>query len=109
MSAAVDNSKQLVVLSTGIIALTITFSQSFLGGVKGLPRTLLLVAWVVFLVSVICGVWTQLALTGELAPKVASSAPPSIRGANVVIPATTQILTFLAAVALTIAAGALAS
>ena len=77
---AKDSTKQLITLSTGIVALTITFAKDILGGVPAGPRRLLFAAWVVYLISIICGRWTLLALTGSLEPKKNGDTPvPSIR------------------------------
>lgn len=68
-----------------------------------------------FLLSVFCGVWTLLALTGSLEHQskqeeetqpaeeaVAQGARPSIYGSNITLPSLLQIGTFLIALALTV-------
>ena len=64
-----DTTKQLITLSTAIIAFTVTFGKDFLGKPDNFGRTLVVISWVGFLASVIFGVWTLLALTGTLEPK----------------------------------------
>lgn len=103
---AADGTKQLITLSTGIVTLMITFSKDVLGGAPAGARILLIFAWVIYLLSITCGVWTLLALTGSLEPAQTNQAPPaSIRGRNVTLPSIVQILLFVLATALTVAFG----
>lgn len=98
---ASDTTKQLITLATGVIALTITFSKDFLGTVPADAKGFATWAWFAYLFSILCGVWTLLALTGTLE----STAAPSIRGWNVRLPSILQILAFLAATLLTVLFG----
>jgi len=91
---AQETSKQLISLSTGIIALTITFGKDFVKGVHGFPRALAIVAWVLLLASIGFGLLTLMALTGSLEPKPGDSAPASIRESNVTGPAIVQVVLF---------------
>lgn len=104
---ASDSTKQLITLATGIVALTITFSKDILGGVDFGPRLLLMMAWSVYLVSIIFGVWTLLALTGSLEPMHSLDKRPdaSIWGKNVRLPSIIQIVTFLIATLLVVVFG----
>jgi hypothetical protein len=104
---ACDSTKQLIALATGIVALTVTFSKDILGGVDVGPRSLLMAAWSVYLISIVCGVWTLLALTGSLEPLRSLDKLPaaSIRGKNVTLPSIVQIGTFLLATALVVVFG----
>ncbi len=104
---ACDSTKQLIALSTGIVALTVTFSKDILGGVEVFPRNLLIAAWIVYLFSIVCGVWTLFALTGSLEPVGSLEKLPdaSIRGRNVTLPSIIQIVTFLLATALVVVFG----
>ena len=64
---AESTSKQLITLSTAIVAFTITFGKDFFGGIDNeFALGVLITAWVLFVVSIICGVWTLMALTGSL-------------------------------------------
>ena len=92
---------QLIALSTGTIALTITFLKDFLGSSSRRVRRLAMISWGAFFVSLMSGMWSLLALTGNLEPV---GGPPilSIRGSNVVLPAALQVLTFLLGTFLTI-------
>jgi hypothetical protein len=60
---AADLTKQLITLSTSIVTLTLLFSKDVLE-----PRWLAVAVWVVFLISIICGLMALMALTGTLAP-----------------------------------------
>lgn len=97
-----DATKQLITLSTAIIAFTVTFGKDFLGAVPDESRILAYLAWGAHVLSIIFGLLVLLALTAQLEPKKTQSAAyvPSIRGA----PATysgLQILSFLIAIGLT--------
>ena len=96
-----DTTKQLITLSTVIIAFTVTFSKDFLGTTDDFGRTLVVISWVNFMVSVIFGVWTLLAFTGTLEPK-SEEVEASIRGKNVTIPSLLQILSFLLGLGFTV-------
>ncbi len=96
-------SKQLITLATGIIAITITFAKDFLPQTAtASTKQWAVYAWYAFLASVVCGIWTLMALTGTLDQKAAKTCPISIRGRNVVLPASLQILLFLVGMVLTI-------
>jgi len=96
-----DTTKQLLTLATGIIALMITFAKDFVQSVDETARLFALLSWGLYLLSVIGGLWTLLALTGTLEAKD-DSVPVSIRGSNVTLPATIQILSFLVGLGLTV-------
>jgi len=94
---AADSTKQLIGLSTGIVALTITFAKDVLGGVGPGLRVLLAVSWLIYLLSILCGCWALLALTGTLEPEAEEDKREAarIRGSNVTVPSLAQIGTFL--------------
>ncbi|GJL78273.1 MAG: hypothetical protein NPINA01_12620 [Nitrospinaceae bacterium] len=96
-----DTTKQLITLSTVIIAFTVTFSKDFLGTPDDFGRSLVVVSWISFLVSVIFGVWTLLALTGTLEPEGEGN-EASIRGKNVTLPSLLQIICFLVGLGFTV-------
>ena len=102
-----DSTKQLITLSTGVLALTITFSKDIIGGDPGKLSIILFVAWGVYLLSIVFGMWTLLALTGNLEPSNRNDrdTPPSIRTPNVTLPSILQIGTFLLATFLTVVFG----
>lgn len=66
---ALTMTKQVVTLSTGILALMITFLSDIVSDVGLITRIILLLSWSLFLVSVGFGVFTMMALTGNLDPK----------------------------------------
>ncbi len=102
---AQETTKQLIALSTGVIALTITFFQHFATNAGPLARLVMAISWVLYLLSIVFGLVALMALTGSLEPKEPSSGEPSIRGRNVTGPATAQIVLFLAGLAVTVVAG----
>lgn len=97
-----DTTKQLITIATGIITLEITFSKDFVGKVNNDIRIYALISWFLFLLSVVSGLWTLMALTGTLEPKTPTEIPEtkenttpiSIRGKHVTIPASLQVILF---------------
>jgi hypothetical protein len=93
---AADLTKQLITLSTSIVTVSLLFGDHF-------PRQsrLALWAWIVYLVSSLFGLWTLMALTGTLAP---IKTPPTDfdLGFNVRLPSSLQIISFGAALVVTI-------
>ena len=92
-----DTSKLLITLATGFIAFSVTFAkeldsfsldttwQKFTWGT----------AWLSMAISVVCGIWTQLALATVLEPKVLPDQyQPSIRNPKVQAPFAIQIVSF---------------
>lgn len=104
-----DLTKQLITLSTAIIALTITFTKDIIGTVSDEAKLFLMISWGIYLLSIIFGVWTLMALTGSLEPVKKPKDPPSIRGRNVTLPCALQIISFFTATGLVIAYGVLSS
>ena len=102
---AQDVTKQVLTLATGIIAVTITFFKDFALHAPGAAKALMAWSWVLYLASVIFGLWTLLALTGTLQPLRAGRKTPSINGANVRIPALIQLAFFLAGLIMSVIAG----
>lgn len=101
---AADSTKQLITLATGVAALTITFLKDvLLGTVPADARTALHVAWVLYFVSIIFGVFALLALTGTVGTRNRTKRePPSIYEHQVTVPSIIQVVTFLAAIVLTV-------
>ena len=102
---AKEVSVQLITLSTGILAVTITFAKDSSAGRSGRHVAWLRYGWAIYLLSILCGIWTLMALTGTLMP--ADGAPPDkpTFGDNVRFPAGLQIVTFVAATLLVVAYG----
>ena len=66
---AADTTKQLIGISTGIIALMVTFSKDIVGNSEGSPKMLLAWTWGIFILSIVSGILTLMALTGTLQPQ----------------------------------------
>jgi hypothetical protein len=93
-----DTTKQLITLSTAIVALTITFMKDvFSGTVPEDAKYWLIRSWGVYLASVFFGLWTMYALTGMLARR--QQRKPKLFNGSITLPSLLQILTFLLATA----------
>jgi hypothetical protein len=109
---ASDLAKQLITLSTGILAITITFSKDIVKS-PSTPRAAtitMLLAWGIYLFSIIFGIWTLMALTGELEPRTdpnGTAHEPTTKGSNVFWPTVLQIGSFLVATFMVILFGIL--
>jgi uncharacterized membrane protein YbjE (DUF340 family) len=101
---ASEVSKQVLALASGIIALTITFSKDFVAGVSPEARKILALAWVFYIVSILFGILTLMALTASLGPDNKGK-EPSVYSRNVRIPAAVQVLSFFLGLCLTVAFG----
>ncbi len=66
---AADGTKQLIALSTGIVAFTITFSADLLGSATPSWKVVAILSWILHLISTVFGLLTLFALTGQLEPK----------------------------------------
>jgi hypothetical protein len=119
LKAAMDTAKQIITLSTGVIALTVTFLEkivqpSLASAARNVPWPLS-VAWIVFGLAIVFAVWTLMALTGTLNAMdrranglTLSEAQQTVvdaYGDNVQVPAVGMVLCFLVAISLTIGAG----
>jgi hypothetical protein len=102
---ASDTTKQFITLSTAIIALTITFTKDILGTVSEDTKLFLMAAWGFYIISIIFGVFTMMALTGTLEPKDKKFKKPSIWGSNITMFSGLQIITFLVATILIVIYG----
>lgn len=111
VDAASEIAKQLITLSTGVIAVSLTFCKDVFDGHGS--RGLLVASWVLYLVAICFGVWTLMAIAGTLDPgsaSLAAAAPePDARrpflGRNVRVPAALQVIGFVIATALSIGYG----
>ena len=95
--------KLLMTLSTGFIAFTVAFSKDFMKGQLGscFDKGLWLAASFFLVVSIACGIWTQLGITTVLAPPIDSNAKPeisdqdqTIRHEKIKIPFALQLIAF---------------
>jgi hypothetical protein len=92
---ASETTKQLITLSTALLALSITFWDKFQDGGS---KTVLVFCWVTLFTSVLFGIGTLMALTGTLEKSTEDGdekAELSIYGSNVKRPSGLQILFFL--------------
>jgi hypothetical protein len=96
---AQDTSKQQITLATGVLALTLTFVKDI--APADTSRTTLQFAWILYVVSVLAGVATLMALTGNVADEDGTGGD-SIYSAGIKLFAIVQVLTFVAALGLTV-------
>lgn len=98
--------QQLITLSTGILALTITFTKDIVKVAPNSPMWILKLAWVSYLLCICFGIWALSALTGTLAPSSPGIAPSLTIGFNSRFPAGLQVIAFIIGVILIIIYGA---
>ena len=120
LKAALDTTKQIITLSTGVITLTVTFLEKIVQPTGGTSRHVpwtLSVSWICYGLAVAFAVWTLMAITGSLnaldrqsrnlalneAQKTATETLAD--GGNIRIPALLMLAFFAAGTALTIATG----
>jgi hypothetical protein len=104
-ASANDLAKQLITLATGILALSITFIKDVLKN-NGLVTWPLKTAWFIYLLSVVCGLWSMMAITGSIFAMAPNSTQSVTYGTNIAVPAFLQILAFLIATVFLIVYGA---
>lgn len=100
---AQETTKQLITLSSAMLALTITFVKELTGAVEGWQKYVLGASWIFNIGSIVCGLLTLMALTAELEPdpkdSVKGSTPqPSIWSPSVVSSTRIQVIAFIAAI-----------
>jgi hypothetical protein len=96
--AATDLSKQVLTLSTGILATTLALADTLFGVLSDTEKKLLWASWGLYGISLLFGIWALMALAGSLG----QSTPPAasaIYKANARIPALLQFGSFLVATA----------
>src|SRR5947209_15737823 len=106
--SANELAKQLITLSTGILALSITFTKDILKNRDEVVTWPLKAACITYLLSVCFGIWTMMALTGMIFKVTGNpDAYKSVTyGASISIPAFLQILAFISGTILLIIYGA---
>ena len=93
---ASETTKQLISLSTAIIGLTVTFGKDSGGSFNPTAQAWLVGVWVIFVLSIIFGILTMMALTGVLDPLTSqANQNPSINTKSIRLFSTLQILTFV--------------
>lgn len=103
LSLATEKTKQLLTLSTGVLAITISFSKDILGGVVAWTVIPLTGAWVLYLLSIVFGVQ----VLGQFAARLLYQPinEESVVGNDIVKSADRQIGCFICAVFLTVTFG----
>jgi hypothetical protein len=87
--------------STAVLTLSITFLKDIVRQPDRTDRMLITSAWIGYLLAIICGFWTRMAVAGSLASTTAiTELAPNAR-----IPAGIQIVLFVLSTALFIAYG----
>ncbi|EJL7851815.1 hypothetical protein HJ093_22410 [Vibrio parahaemolyticus] len=99
---AADLAKQLISLSTIIIAITVTFSKDVFENPTDCEKQALLYAWVSYFSCIIFGIWLLMALVGTLAETKLDKSSKTITAANCRVPSFLQILSFLVGLFFTI-------
>jgi hypothetical protein len=105
---ALDISKQLLTLATVVVSLTVSFWKDVAGaaGVGRFGYICMGAAWVLFLLSILFGLWCCYAILGSIAKPIgAAGSPRSVYDTNVAVPMGAQQITFLFAVLATVAFG----
>jgi hypothetical protein len=98
---AMDLTKVLITLATGIVTITITFSKEIASKAPASAHKWIEIAWLLYLLSIVGGILALMAMTGSLD----EDESPSINKLDITCPAMGQFLLFGAAVALTIVFG----
>ncbi|MBB5869123.1 hypothetical protein F4553_002502 [Allocatelliglobosispora scoriae] len=102
---AADVAKHLVTLSAAIVALTITFSTEILAGqVSDAERLIAGVAWGLYFISILGGVWLLYAVSGSV-DAIERGTSRSIYDANTAIPMGVQQVSFVLALLATVLFG----
>jgi hypothetical protein len=98
---AQDLVKQVITLSAGIVTVTITFFKDFVGtGAPHGAKILMAISWMFYVLAVVFGIWTMMALTGSL-----GKGQMSIYSWNVRWPTAIHLVCFILGLGLTIGAG----
>ncbi len=112
LKAAADTTKQIITLSTGIMALTVTFAKEFKvgSGALSVPGTLQ-ISWLAFFLAILFAILTLMAVTGSLSQidrstdEQAQRALADCNASNIRLPAIAMIICFLVGLALTAIVG----
>jgi hypothetical protein len=99
---AADVAKQMITLSSAIIALTVTFTKDFVPNREFLARRTLFAAWISFFVCILTGIGVLLNLAGNLERRVDDL---SIYNGGIVLFGFLQVISFLVGLGLVIAFG----
>lgn len=94
---AKESATQLIALSTGVLALTITFASNLMPPDRGGCIWLMKASWVLYFVSILGGVWMLLAMTGTLCRDPEPIGHTHLFSWNIRIPSFVQIIAFVLA------------
>jgi hypothetical protein len=106
LKAAASLTGQLITVSAGLLAFTVTFAEKFTpkdGTIS--PPMALKVSWVLFAVTILAGFWTLMALTGTLNDIDRGGAEKNPKRSNISIPAFIMLALFIIGVISLIVAG----
>jgi hypothetical protein len=98
-SFAQETTKQILTLSTAVVAFTVTFSKDFVAGAPYDARAYITASWILFLLSIFFGLMTLCALTGVLG-STKLEGPPRVYRIGIRLMASAQILLFTGGLAL---------
>jgi hypothetical protein len=88
---------QLLTLATAVVSISVTFVKDVSPSVTRAARGTLYTSWILFLVSIIFGVWVLGAMTGTLAQTPSSQA--TVYSTNIRVPSFLQVISFVAGIA----------
>jgi hypothetical protein len=100
-----DLTKQLLTLATAILTLTVTFSKGVTERVDRGAVWVLKTAWVLYLLSILAGIWTMMAIAGSAMP-IDAQAKHSADSAR--LPSALQIVLFAVATLCVVVVGLVA-
>lgn len=92
---------QILTLATAVIGVSTTFATDLQKTIPKNVRKLLYSAWIVFLASIVCGLWVLASMAGTLATAT-SLKDDAIYDPNIAFPSIIQILLFFAGIFLLI-------
>jgi len=80
LSFAKESVNQVITLSSGILALSLTFAKDWAGVAEHPSLWVLRASWIGFLASIVFGVWSLSAITGLASRKAGSTQAWGLRG-----------------------------
>jgi ABC-type Na+ efflux pump permease subunit len=106
LKAASTLTGQLITVSSGLLAFTVTFVEKFTPKNTEIMAPLpLKISWVCFAVSIVLGFWTLMAVTGTLENIDRGTPESNPKRRNIRIPAMLMVVAFFLGVVFLIAAG----
>jgi len=100
-ATALESVKQVLALSTGVLALVVTFQDKILGARDVGHKVVMIAALVAHLVSIVAGVFALYAMTNALEDAADANADkPSVKQAAIRKPTRVQFISFVFGLAL---------